>query len=262
MKFQSATAKATVASRVLLLIAVTSCVFALVVVPNSAEIAPDLVSVKGLIQLVSGTKSKGRDGTPVSRDDASGVVVWMEATDGRSHRAVRSRRLMRQQSKRFIPHVLATEVGTEVDFPNEDPFFHNVFSIYNGRRFDLGLYASGETRPVAFNRPGVSFIFCNIHPQMSAVVLALDTPHHTVSDKRGSFSIDGVPEGRYRVEFWHERSTQELLATLTREVQIGPAGLDLGIVRVSEEGFVPRPHRNKHGEEYDVRPNLPAYRKP
>jgi len=169
---------------------------------------------------------------------------------------------MRQQSKRFIPHVLATEVGTEVDFPNEDPFFHNVFSIFNGKRFDLGLYASGETKPVAFNRPGVSYIFCNIHPQMSAIVLALETPHHAVSDKRGAIVIDGVPEGRYRVEFWHERSTQERLATLTRDVQVGPGGFDLGTVQISEEGYIPRPHRNKHGEEYDVRPNLPAYRKP
>jgi plastocyanin len=249
-----------IASRLLLFATVVSSALALVVVPNSAETAPTLVSVRGMIELV-GSKTKSREGGAL-RNDASGVVVWMEAADGRTQRTVRSRRLMRQQSKRFIPHVLATEVGTEVDFPNEDPFFHNVFSIFNGRRFDLGLYASGETRPVAFNRPGISYIFCNIHPQMSAVVLALETPHHAVSDTRGAFAIDGVPEGRYRVEFWHERSTQELLATLTREVQIGAAGIDLGTVRVSEEGFVPMPHRNKHGDEYDVRTNLPSYRKP
>jgi plastocyanin len=244
-----------------LLIVLVACALALVVTPDSAETAPTLASVRGLIELV-GSRANPRESQTTNRGDASGVVVWMEAADGRTQKTLRSRRLMRQQSKRFIPHVLATEVGTEVDFPNEDPFFHNVFSVFNGRRFDLGLYASGETRPVAFNRPGISYIFCNIHPQMSAIVLALETPYHSVSDKRGAFSIDGVPDGKYRVEFWHERSTQELLATLTREVQIGPAGLDLGTVRVSEEGFVPRPHRNKHGEEYDVRPNLPAYRKP
>ena len=250
-----------VATRVLILVVVVTGTLAMVAAPNSAETSSSLAAIKGRVELLT-TTSRKRDGGSSLREDASGVVVWISATDGRKHRTIRSRRLMRQQSKRFIPHVLATEVGTEVDFPNEDPFFHNVFSIYNGRRFDLGLYASGETRPVAFTRPGISFICCNIHPQMSAVVLALDTPFHTVSDRRGLFSIEGIPEGRYRVEFWHERSTQELLATLTREVQIGSSGLDLGLVRISEEGFVPSQHRNKHGEEYDVRPNLPAYRKP
>lgn len=233
---------------------------ALIIVPNQAGAVPVLVSVKGLIELVN-PKARGSSEKSANKD-ASGVVVWLEAVDASVHRNVRTRRLISQQGKRFIPHVLATEVGTEVDFPNEDPFFHNVFSIYDGKRFDLGLYASGETRPVAFNRPGVSYIFCNIHPQMSAIVIALETPYHAVTDRRGVFVIDGVPEGRYRFELWHERSTQEFLTTLSREVQVGAGGLDVGTLRVSEEGFIPRPHRNKHGEEYDLRPNQPAYRKP
>ncbi|MGH9800785.1 MAG: hypothetical protein ACRD82_10505, partial [Blastocatellia bacterium] len=157
---------------------------------------------------------------------------------------------------------VAVEVGSEVDFPNDDPYFHNVFSIFNGKRFDLGLYASGETRPVNFNRPGISYIFCNIHPKMSAIVVALDTPYFSVSDKAGGFTIPNVPAGEYRLSVWHERAKPETLAAISRNVQAGTGELDLGAIRVSEEGYVPRPHPDKHGQEYDSQQNKPGYRKP
>ena len=79
-----------------------------------------------------------------------------------------------QKDKMFTPHLLVVPTGTSVEFPNEDPFFHNVFSLFNGQRFDLGLYESGTSRAVRFDREGVSYIFCNIHPEMGAVVLALE----------------------------------------------------------------------------------------
>src|SRR5579884_454193 len=73
-----------------------------------------------------------------------------------------------QKNKTFLPHVLVIPPGSTVDFPNHDPFFHNVFSLFEGKRFDLGLYESGTSRSVKFDRTGVSYIFCNIHPQMNA----------------------------------------------------------------------------------------------
>ena len=69
-----------------------------------------------------------------------------------------------QKNKRFLPHLLIVPVGAVVEFPNHDPFFHNVFSLFEGKRFDLGLYVGGATRAITFNKPGVSYIFCNIHP--------------------------------------------------------------------------------------------------
>ncbi|MBL8169707.1 MAG: hypothetical protein JNJ50_16235 [Acidobacteria bacterium] len=216
------------------------------------------VNVKGRVELIN-SRMKTKNG----RLDASGVVVWLTPLDaGAVRTGPRQRRIINQRNKRFLPHVVAVEAGSEVDFPNDDPFFHNVFSIYNGKRFDLGLYASGETRPVNFNRPGVSYIFCNIHPQMSAVVVAVDTPYFTLSESSGALSIPNVPEGRYRLSVWHERAKPETLAALTRQVQLSGAGLDLGVIQVSEEGYVPRPHANKHGQEYDNELNRPAYRKP
>jgi plastocyanin len=214
-------------------------------------------NVRGAVELIN-AKIKGRDG----RIDASGVIIWLQPLDGPPPRAPRARRVLTQRGKRFIPHVMAVEFGAAVDFPNEDPFFHNVFSIYDGKRFDLGLYASGETRPVIFNRPGISYIFCNIHPQMSAVVVALETPYFAVSDSRGLFTINGVQAGRYQLNIWHERAKPEQLAALSRTIQVSTADSDLGVLRISEEGYLPRPHKNKHGEDYDLRRPQPAYRKP
>jgi len=213
-------------------------------------------TVTGRIELLN-AKVKSSQG----RIDASGVVVWLDALGAAPVPGSHPRRELIQQGKRFAPHILAVDLGTEVEFPNYDPFFHNVFSVYHGKRFDLGLYASGETRPVRFNRPGVSYIFCNIHPQMSAVVVTLNTPYYGISDQQGNFSISGVPEGRYQLNLWHERATPEQLTIQSRAVRIGPANSDLGILRINEEGYIPRPHQNKYGEDYNPERNKPLYKK-
>lgn len=223
-------------------------------VSSSAGFGTGATIVKGRIELAN-SRLKSRD--------ASGVVVWLKPTDSSTPSSgSKQRKVINQRDKRFLPHIVAIEAGSEVDFPNDDPFFHNVFSIYNGKRFDLGLYASGETRPVNFNRPGISYIFCNIHPKMSAVVVTLDTPYFAVSDKAGGFTINNVPADEYQLTVWHERAKPETLSALSRSVQVGTSELDLGIIKVSEEGYVPRPHPNKHGQEYDSQSNKPGYRKP
>src|SRR5262245_48971439 len=134
-------------------------------------------SITTHIELLNSSGKTGR-----GQIDARAVVGWLESLDGSSARGSRAQAKIVQRGKRFTPHIIAVERGTEVDFPNFDPFFHNVFSLYGGKRFDLGLYASGETRPVLFNRAGISYIFCNIHPQMSAIVVTLDTPYYALSD--------------------------------------------------------------------------------
>ena len=90
-----------------------------------------------------------------------------------------------QKDKTFTPHLLVIPTGSSVDFPNLDPFYHNVFSLFNGKRFDLGLYESGSSRTVHFDHDGVSYIFCNIHPEMSAVIVTLSTPYFGVSAANG-----------------------------------------------------------------------------
>jgi hypothetical protein len=124
----------------------------------------------------------------------------------------------------FSPRVLAVRVGTKVDMPNNDRLFHNVFSFRDGKIFDLGVYPVGASKTVTFDKPGVSRIFCNIHPMMAAYVVAVDSPYHAVSDGEGRFTIAGVPSGSYTYHAWRagsEQATGTLVAAAFRQVEIG-----------------------------------------
>jgi plastocyanin len=131
------------------------------------------------------------------------AVVWLEAADAPPPAEGTSRALvLDQRNLSFAPHVLAVPVGATVAFPNNDRVFHNVFSFRDGKRFDLGLYPVGTVKRIQFDKPGLSRIFCNIHPQMAAYVLAVDSPHFAVSDDDGRFTIKGVPAGTYTYHAW------------------------------------------------------------
>jgi len=120
-----------------------------------------------------------------------------------------------QRNLSFTPRVLAVPVGTMVEFPNNDRVFHNVFSFRDGKRFDLGLYLVGSSRQVAFDKPGLSRIYCNIHPNMAAYVMAVDSPYFAVSDRAGTFRIAAVPTGTYRYYAWR-LGAEQLTGTWSR----------------------------------------------
>lgn len=111
---------------------------------------------------------------------------------------------MAQKNMRFEPSILAIEVGSTVEFPNLDPFFHNVFSYSKIKKFDLGKYPLGKTSLVTFDRPGLVKVFCEIHSSMRAYVHVLETPYFTVSDKNGNFRIGDVAPGEYILHLWQE----------------------------------------------------------
>lgn len=198
--------------------------------------------------------------------DASNVAVWLIPLDRAQavpHGSAPADKLPQlvQRNKTFEPHVLIVPLGTMVEFPNKDPFFHNIFSLYDGRRFDLGLYEAGTKRSVLFDRPGVSFLFCNIHAEMSAVVLSVDTFYFGLSDRAGNVMIPNVPDGRYQMNVWYERSLPESLKGQTRVVTISNSTRDLGQIRILENpNFTPN-HKNKYGLEYVPPPN-PQYDHP
>ena len=129
------------------------------------------------------------------------VVVWLVGVVSRSP-APTARLVLDQRQLQFKPHVLAVSVGSQVEMPNSDRVFHNVFSFHDGKRFDLGLYPVGTAKTVTFDRPGLSRIFCNIHPNMAAYVLAVDSTYHAVSDSQGQFVMAGVPNGTYTYRAW------------------------------------------------------------
>jgi hypothetical protein len=182
----------------------------------------------------------------------SSLVVWLKPMDHAEDVPVPlpGRYTLAQKKKMFSPHLLIIPVGSTVSFPNHDPFFHNVFSLFNGKRFDLGLYEAGSTRDVVFSREGVSYIFCNIHPQMSAVVLSLSTPLHAIANTSGRFGIHAVPPGEYELHVWIEGAPQEALDRLTRRVRVhtGMAEIAVDALNLPQaEGE----HLNKFGKPYD-----------
>jgi plastocyanin len=184
--------------------------------------------------------------------DCSGVVVWLQPLTGEPAGIAPnpSKVRIRQKNKTFLPHVLVVRVGASVDFPNDDPIFHNAFSNYNGQIFDIGLYPPGTTRGITFRREGVVRVFCNIHAAMSAVIVVVNTPYFAVTGKDGTFQIEGVPKGTYRLAFYYERATDKTLESLSRTVLIRNEAEDLGSFNISQAGYLPIPHTNKYGKPY------------
>jgi hypothetical protein len=142
-------------------------------------------------------------------------------------------------------------VGSVVQFPNRDPFFHNVFSLFDGKRFDLGLYEAGSSKSVSFSREGVSYIFCNIHPEMSGVILTLSTSLYAIADVHGDFQIANVPPGDYEMHIWIEGVPQPDLNRMTHRVHVLPGSSDLGAAQIPSILVKSQPHTNMYGQPYD-----------
>ena len=179
------------------------------------------------------------------------AVVWLTPYDKLSPVQPGPTARLVQKNKQFQPHLLTITPETVVEFPNRDPFFHDVFSIYHGRPFDLGLYESGAARKVAFTKPGVSFIFCNIHPEMSAVIVVLQTPYFAQTDTEGHFQIPHLPLGRYKLEVWDELASSSELSSLARDVEIGPGDNNVATIML-HSGEPTAQHFNKYGEPYSA----------
>jgi plastocyanin len=196
---------------------------------------------------------------------ASSTVVWLMPIGSVSEAApvAPMHAVLAQKNKTFEPHLLVVTRGSTVDFPNRDPWFHNVFSLFNGKRFDLGLYEAGTSRTVHFDREGVSFIFCNIHPEMSAVVVVLGSSYFATTSKQGDFSIQQVPPGRYMFHVWNENALPATLQALGREIQVNGASHSLGTISVPVTRAASIPHKNKYGQDYEPpSPNNPVYVQP
>jgi len=148
-------------------------------------------------------------------------------------------------------------INSAVLFPNQDPFFHNVFSVYEGTRFDLGLYESGTSREVRFTRPGPSYIFCNIHPEMSAVIMVMTTPYYATSDTEGNYAIENVPPGEYELSVWYESAQPEQLKQLTRRVTVTAPSTHLQAMTVLAASSLAINHKNKYGQDYEGKAPYP-----
>lgn len=220
----------------------------------------------GLVFAQSTLKARvevNKGGHPVK--DASNAVIWLTPIamplNPPRQKPSKIPRLV-QKNKQFHPSLIVIPVGGKVEFPNHDPFFHNVFSLFEGDRFDLGLYESGTTRFVQFDKPGISYIFCNIHAEMSAVIIAVDTPYYGISDARGEITVPHVPPGRYAMQLFHASVAPDGMRALTREITINEGDTSLGSFSLAESD-VHLAHKNKYGRDYDrPDPESPAYARP
>lgn len=184
-----------------------------------------------------------RDRGGKERSDRSDVVVYIEKLPRRFAALKRVRR-MAQRDKSFTPRVMAVTRGSTVEFPNEDKFFHNVFSLSEGNTFDLGLYRAGTSKSVTFEKSGVVDVYCNIHPNMWAQILVLENPFYAVTGKEGTFELPRLPPGTYTLAAWISGGE------LTRQQVRVEAGGRVNVKLEVKEGASSKPHLNKFNEPY------------
>ena len=178
------------------------------------------------------------DGKPVSADAIVYVVGPVEAADPKDVPKIT------QKDRRFVPDLVAVTAGGSVAFPNAVSFLHNVFSQSPDRKFDLGSFRKGESKTKDFPKPGVIDVYCNIHPEMAATILVLPNRLHTHVKADGSFVIDHVPPGTWKVFAYTRRALRPVSANVT--VATGAdSTINLALVRGAEPE-----HLNKYGEKY------------
>jgi len=187
-----------------------------------------------------------------SSPDLGAAVVYLDGDAGGSARPVTADIAI--NDKEFVPRVVVVPAGSTVRYLNHDPFDHNVFSVSEANPFDLGQYGRGETRAWTFAGPGLTRVFCNVHPRMVMFVQVMAGRYFAQPAADGSFRIEDVPPGRYVLHAWHERSpqvTQDVLVTAE-----GASGIDL---QLDARGFRWVPHKNKYGKDYPTNAGRERY---
>lgn len=220
-----------------------------------AMAAATTLAASGLVTILAGAGAE-KGGTVAGRvvitdddgdkvKDRSDVVVYLDGVPNDLPDQSKVIHKIRQKDKQFHPRTLVALEGSTVDFPNMDKIDHNVFSLSRPARFDLGLYRSGTSKSVKLKRTGVVDVYCNIHPEMSAKILVLDTKYHATTNRRGDFRIDNVPPGKYKVVAWQARGEP-----FEGEVEVSAGGVAKPSIRlVRTEKFHQR-HRRKDGTPY------------
>lgn len=151
------------------------------------------------------------------------------------------------RGKTLLPHVVAVPLDSTIAFPNEDPISHNLFSLSPGNAFDLGLYRKGSGKTKKFDAPGTVNVYCNVHPNMSAVVHVMPTPHYVFTGAGGEYSID-VPVGRYRLVAWNEQG-----GTAESTLQVNAGGFTgNSLLTIDSRNFRQQGHMNKAGKPYQA----------
>jgi plastocyanin len=177
---------------------------------GEVRITRNLAAQRMRFRLYPGFKPIPPPGVEEKRDDEwQNIIIYLNSTPALPAAMADSPELqIMQLGETFIPHVLPVVKGSTVEFPNQDPIFHNVFSLSGTKSFDLGRFPKGESRSVTFDQPGIVPVFCHLHSDMSAIVMVLDNPYFAVPGPDGHYRIENIAAGTYTVVAWHERSEQ------------------------------------------------------
>lgn len=212
-----------------------------VVAAGAVVAAPASLAAQGA---VSGRISIGeRPGEQTM--DFSSSVIYLMPTDSARARTAPIKGAIAMNGRAFVPHVRVVTPGSRVDFPNQDPFSHNIFSSAPGAVFDLGLYAAGRSKDAPFRQPGAYAVYCNIHPRMTSFVVVAPTQWYAQAGNDGRWTIEGVPAGEYTLTVWHERAN-----SVTVPVTVAAAGLGPLTTALDARGYRFVEHKNKFGRDY------------
>jgi plastocyanin len=194
-----------------------ACAGVLAAVSMAMPLSPEASAMPGRIEgvvrlvasgegpIVSGAYPSRRVNRPVPHSpEISNVIVFIKDAPRWTNLSPMRARMV-QVDETFTPRVVAITRGSTVEFPNSDPYFHNVFSLSRTANFDLGRYPRGQTRARAFFQAGLIKVFCHLHSHMSASIMVFDHPHFTGPADDGSFVLTEIPAGEYRLSAWHER---------------------------------------------------------
>ncbi len=213
--------------------------FGLTVAAVSATSLGAQAAVSGQISL----KERPGDKT----EDMTNAVVYLEPIGGAKWKAPATNTSIAMQARQFAPRIRVITEGSKVEFPNQDPFNHNVFSKASQGPFDMDSYGKGKSKDNTFKSAGIYPIYCNVHPRMTAFVIALKTPHFAQVSKDGRFTLDKIPAGNYKIHVWHDRGgtqSADLVVPVT-----GLAGLKY---ELDVRGYKYVQHKNKFGKDYSL----------
>ena len=191
-----------------------------------------------------------------SSPDLSDAVLYLESPAAVTTAAKPVTIEIAITDKTYAPHVVVVPVGSTVRFPNHDPFNHNVFSVSEPNSFDLGLYGRGEAKSYTFAHAGLVRVYCNVHPRMVAYVLVMENRYYAQPGNDGTFAIDNVPSGRYRLHVWHERIASEVIKDVSPDGGGTEAALQIAL---NARGYKWQAHRNKYGRNYPTNAGRERY---
>jgi plastocyanin len=178
-------------------------------------------------------------------EDLGNAVVYLEPAGGTKGKTSATNTSIALQAREFRPRVRIVTEGSRIEFPNQDPWTHNVFSKAPQGPFDTESFGKGKTRNNTFASPGVYPLYCNVHPKMTAFVVAVKTPFFTQANNEGRFAIEKVPAGAYRIHVWHDRGGEQVA-----DLVVPASGLKDLKYQLDARGYKYVQHKNKFGKDY------------